>query len=267
MPRLKPIRVVVADDESLGRERIRNFLHSEPGVEFVGEAVDGDDAIAKVRELRPNLLFLDVQMPGKNGFEALAVLGSERPPAIIFVTAHDQFATGAFEVDAVDYLMKPFDRARFQVALERAVKRLEGNVLQNAKAVDLSSLGDVGLERLADRIPVKTGGRVVFVELTAIDWIGSADNYVELHTGQQTHLVRGTLTTMEQKLPGHRFVRISRTAIVNIDSIKELSSLFHGEYSILLRDSKKVILTRNYRHQLPKLGLSQPSPAKRLRAF
>lgn len=251
----KPVRAIIVDDESLGRERLRHFLQREPGVVLVGEAVDGDDAVAKVRELRPDLVFLDVQMPGKGGFEALAELGEDIPPAVIFVTAYDAFALKAFEVHAVDYLLKPFDRARFQTALQRAAARIaEARDLGPSPAVQ-GVLSQVGATPPVDRIPVKTGGKVIFVPLAEIDWIGSADNYVELHAGQHTHLIRGTLNTMETSLPADRFVRVSRTAIVNIQSVKELSPLFHGEYTVVLKNGAKVTLSRSHRDQLARLGL------------
>ncbi|HAB17804.1 MAG TPA: LytTR family DNA-binding domain-containing protein [Verrucomicrobiota bacterium] len=255
---LSTLRVLTVDDEPLGRERLRNFLAQEQDVTLVGEAASGDEAVEQIRSLRPDLVFLDVQLPGCTGFGVLEKLGAEVPPAVVFVTAHDQFALRAFDVHAVDYLLKPFDRGRFKTALHRAVDRL-----RTTSADDLTSKLHAVIAQLQprpaaspDRIPVKTGGKVIFVNVPEIDWVGSADNYVELHVGTHTHLIRETLTAMEHRLPGERFVRISRTTIVNTDRVKELQPLFHGEYSVTLRDGTRLTLSRTYRDQLSRLGMT-----------
>lgn len=251
-------RILIVDDEPLGRERLKTLLAGEPEVTLIGEASNGDEAVECIRGLRPDLVFLDIQMPGLTGFEVLARLGSDAPAAVVFVTAHDQFALQAFEVHAVDYLLKPFDRPRFQTALRRALDRLRTNATDdlttklNAVIAQLQPRPSASTER----IPVKTGGRVIFVNVADIDWIGSADNYVELHVGPQAHLIRETMTAMEQRMPEERFVRISRTAIVNTDRVKELQPLFHGEYSVTLRDGTRLTLSRTYRNQLPRLGVT-----------
>jgi len=254
----QPVRILTVDDEPLGRERLRNFLVNEPDVTLIGEAASGDEAIERIRTLRPDLVFLDVQLPGCTGFTVLERLGKEAPPAVIFVTAHDEFALKAFEVHAVDYLLKPFDRGRFRTALQRAVDRL-----RSATTEDLATKLNAVIAQLqprtstaSDRIPVKTGGKVIFVNVPDIDWVGSADNYVELHVGAQVHLIRETMTAMEQRLPRERFVRISRTTIINADRVKELQPLFHGEYSVALRDGIRLTLSRTYRDQLPRLGIT-----------
>jgi two-component system, LytTR family, response regulator len=252
----KPVRALIIDDEALGRERLRTFVEREPSIILAGEATDGDDAIAKVKALRPDLLFLDIQMPGKTGFEALAAMGDDTPQAVIFVTAHDEYALKAFEVHAVDYLLKPFDRARFQAAVQRAIGRLaeaRGAGMTEALKAMISQVTQP--PQAQERIPVKSNGRVFFVPLAEIEWVGSADNYVELHVGRQSHLIRGTLNQMETSLPLDRFVRVSRTAIVNVQAVKELSPLFHGEYAITLRSGAKVTLSRSHRDQLPRLGV------------
>lgn len=254
----QPVRVLIVDDEPLGRERLKTLLAGEPEVTLVGEAANGDEAVERFRGLRPDLVFLDVQMPGSTGFEVLTRLGQEAPAAVIFVTAHEEFALRAFEVHAVDYLLKPFDRPRFKLALRRALDRLRSTATD-----DLASKLNAVISQLqprpaaaVERIPVKTGGRVIFVNVADIDWIGSADNYVELHVGPQAHLLRETLSAMEQRMPEERFVRISRTAIVNTERVKELQPLFHGEYSVTLRDGTRLTLSRTYRDQLPRLGVS-----------
>ncbi|MBN8245918.1 MAG: response regulator transcription factor [Verrucomicrobia bacterium] len=256
-PATQTVRVLTVDDEPLGRERLRTFLSQERDIFHVGEAANGEEAISRIRELRPDLVFLDVQLPGCTGFGVLERLGQETPPAVVFVTAHDEFALKAFDVHAVDYLLKPFGRDRFRTALQRAMDRLRtgssGDLAHRLNAVlaQLQPRSNPGVER----IPVKSGGKVTFVNVPDVDWVGSADNYVELHVGAQTHLVRETLTAMEQRLPPGRFIRISRTAIVNSDRVKELQPLFHGEYSVTLRDGTRLTLSRTYRDQLPRLGI------------
>ncbi len=248
---------MIVDDEPLGRDRLRNFVAREPGLTLVGEASDGEQAVRLIRELLPDLVFLDIQMPGLTGFGGLDQLGADVPPAVIFCTAHDEFALKAFEVHAVDYLLKPFDRERFQKALARAGERLrttQRDELSSKLAAVLQQLQPAA-PRALDRIPVKTNGRVIFINVPEIDWVGSADNYVELHVGTHSHLIRDTLTKMEQQLPPDKFVRISRTAIVNVDRVQELQPLFHGEYSITLRTGVKLTLSRSHRDQLARLGM------------
>lgn len=248
---------MIVDDEPLGRDRLRNFVAREPGLTLMGEASDGEQAVRLIRELLPDLVFLDIQMPGLTGFGVLDQLGVDIPPAVIFCTAHDEFALKAFEVHAVDYLLKPFDRERFQKALARAGERLrttQRDELSSKLAAVLQQLQPAA-PRALDRIPVKTNGRVIFISVPEIDWVGSADNYVELHVGTHSHLIRDTLTKMEQQLPPDKFVRISRTAIVNVDRVQELQPLFHGEYSITLRTGVKLTLSRSHRDQLARLGM------------
>lgn len=248
---------MIVDDEPLGRDRLRNFVSREPGLTLLAEATNGEEAVRLIREWVPDLVFLDIQMPGLTGFGVLEQLGADVPPAVIFCTAHDEFALKAFEVHAVDYLLKPFDRERFQKALSRAGERLrtmQRDELSSKLAAVLQQLQPAAPKSL-DRIPVKTNGRVIFISVPEIDWVGSADNYVELHVGTHSHLIRDTLTKMEQQLPPEKFVRISRTAIVNVDRVQELQPLFHGEYSITLRTGVKLTLSRSHRDQLARLGM------------
>ena len=254
---MRPTRTLLVDDEPLARERLRNFLAREPGVELAGECAHGAEAVERIRTVRPDLVFLDVQMPGMNGFEVLEQLGDDLPPAVVFVTAHDHYAVRAFQVHAVDYLLKPFDRDRLHLAVTRATERLARNAAQPdlparnaAMAADLRA-GATQPERL----PVRSGSRVSFVQFSEIDWIGSADNYVELHVGRHAHLIRETLTSMAGRLPADQFVRISRTAIVNLRRVRELQPLPHGEYQVTLTDGTRLTLSRSHRDQLPRLGL------------
>src|SRR5258705_9498504 len=232
-------QVLIVDDEPLARERLRQLVLAEPGLELAGEWSNGREAVAAVRKSKPDLLFLDVQMPELDGFGVLEELGGEGLPAVIFVTAHDKFALKAFEVHAVDYLLKPFDKERFQVALRRALDQLARRQPDKIHEQISALLGELRPTAQADRIPVKTEGRVMFVKVADIDWVEAADNYVSLHVGRDTHLLRETMTNLETRLPREQFIRISRSTIVNAERIKELQPLFHGEYSVILRAGTK----------------------------
>lgn len=250
------IRTLIVDDESLARERLRQLLESEPEIEIVGECANGREAVAAIRKEPPDLLFLDIQMPELDGFGVLEAIRSEPLPVIVFVTAHDKFALRAFEVHAVDYLLKPFDRERFQTALRHAlaqVKNREGSSLVQQMSALLADMKPAA--RSSDRLAVKTGGRVVFVKVSDIDWIEASHNYVELHVGKEAHLLRQTFEAIEARLPAEKFVRISRSVIVNIERIKELQPLFHGEYSVILHNGLQLTLSRRYRDKLHQLGL------------
>ena len=256
-PLAATIRTLIVDDEVLARQNVEALLRHDADIAIVAQCNNGPQAVEAIKQHRPDLLFLDVEMPGMSGFEVLAKLPTALIPQIVFVTAYDHFALQAFEVHAVDYLLKPFDRERFRKALHRATERL-----RTSRPDDLSNQLNAVLAQLQpkpgpslDRIPVKSGGRVTLVNAADVDWVGSADNYVELHVGTQTHLIRETLTAMEQRLPANRFVRISRTSIVNAERVRELQPLFHGEYSVTLKDGTRLTLSRTYRDQLPRLGI------------
>lgn len=257
--RLKPqdeernmkIRTLIVDDEPLARERLSKLLEQEADIEVVGEAASGPEALKAIQELSPGLVFLDVQMPELDGFGVLARLTTEPKPAVIFVTAHDQFALRAFEVHAVDYLLKPFDRERFHTALRRALTHIRsqssGELNQRLSAL----LSDLKPEpKTAERIAIKSGGKVLFLKIEEIDWIEAADNYVSLHVGNESHLHRETLSALESQLPSGKFLRISRSTIVQVERIKELHPLFHGEYTVVLRNGARLTLSRSYRDKL-----------------
>ncbi len=249
-------RTVIVDDEPLARERLKNWLKDEPDIEVAAECGDGLQAVEVLARERPDLVFLDIQMPELDGFGVLAELGEAVPPAVIFVTAYDQFAVRAFEVHAVDYLLKPFDRERFQAALRRALERLQRE-RPEARAARLATLtAELRPQpKPALRLAVKTEGRVLLVRTADVDWIEAADNYVVLHAGPQTHLLRETLTSIESRLDSARFLRISRSTIVNIEQIRELQPLFHGEHVVILRDGTRLTLSRTHRDKLKELGL------------
>ena len=244
------MRTLIVDDEPLARERMRSLLEAEGDITIVGECRDGREAVDAIRREAPDLVFLDVQIPELDGFQVLEAIGPEKAPAIIFVTAYDQYALQAFEVHAVDYLLKPFDAERFQRALDRA--RQAGSRDKGDVSLKLLSL----LQELKapqgymERLVVKSAGRLFFLRTEEIEWVESAGNYVCLHVRSESHLLRETMTGLETRLDPARFVRIHRTAIVNIDQIKELQPLFHGEYQVVLRDGTELTLSRGYRDRL-----------------
>jgi two-component system, LytTR family, response regulator len=243
--------ILIVDDERLSRKRMRRLLAVEEDLEVIGECANGQEAITAINQRRPDVLFLDIQMPQMDGFEVLQAVSFARVPIVIFVTAYDEYAVRAFDVHAFDYLLKPFDRKRFQETIQRARAQLQqlqnGDLNQRLFAL-LESLN--GRRRMADRIAVKTGGHVVFVKTQNIDWIEAADNYVCLHCGAETHALRETMNSLEGRLDNSRFLRIHRSTIVNVDRIKELQPWFRGDYLVLLHDGTQLTLSRNYRERL-----------------
>ncbi len=248
------IRTLIVDDEPLARERLRKLLQAEPDIEIVAECADGEEALAAARSEKPDLIFLDVQMPELDGFGVVAGLDMDPPPALIFVTAYDRFALKAFEVHALDYLLKPFDRERFQNALDRARKLVEqratGDLSRRLSSLITDLKPPTAEPKYLDRLAVKTEGRVLFFKIDDIDWIEAADNYVSLHIGNEEHLHRETMASLETKLPPTRFLRISRSTIVNIERIKEMQPMFHGDYAVILKNGARLSLSRNYREKL-----------------
>ncbi|MGH8023726.1 MAG: LytR/AlgR family response regulator transcription factor [Limisphaerales bacterium] len=249
------IRTLIVDDQSSGLMVLRHLLRLEPDIEVIGDASNGPDAIEAINQLAPDLVFLDVQMPGLDGFGVVAGVKAETMPIIVFVTARDDCALKAFDAQALDYVVKPCQPARLRSAVARARQRFRSR--QNG---DLRGKLDSLIENLKaqpkypERLAVKTNGRILFLKWTELDLVEAADNYVKLYTGNETHLLRETLGALEEKLPPDRFVRISRSAIVNVESVKELRPLFHGEYSVALRNGARATLTRSYREQLRQLG-------------
>lgn len=242
------IRTLLVDDEPLARERVRAMLRDEADIEVVGECGDGPAAVSAIKKLAPDLLFLDVQMPGLGGFEVLRAVGKERTPVVIFVTACDQHALKAFEAHALDYLLKPFKQARFAEAVQRAraelANRQAGAMSQGLREL----LGHAKPAReFLTRIAVKTGERTVFVKMEQVDYAESAGNYVVLHVGRENHVVRETLAALEARLDPRKFVRVSRSALVNVEQIKELQPLFKGEHVVVLQSGKQLALTRGVR--------------------
>ena len=253
------IQTLIVDDEPLARERLRQLLAAEPDCVIAGECANGREAVAAIQQRAPDLVFLDVQMPELDGFGVLAELKGGTMPQVVFVTAYDKFALKAFEVHAVDYLLKPFDRARFRQAWQRAVAVLEKRDTAGLSQRLSALLADLRPEpKRADRLAVKTSGRVLFLKLEDVDWIEAADNYVNLHVGADAHLLRETMTALEGRLPAEQFMRISRSTMVNVERIKELQPLFHGEYVVILRNGVKLTLSRSYRDKMQQLLGSLP---------
>jgi len=246
-----PARVVIADDEPLARERLRTLLADQSWVQIVAECQNGNEAVDAVTRLQPDLVFLDVQMPGSTGFEVIETIGPERMPLVIFVTAFDKYALKAFDVHALDYLLKPFDRERFEQALARARDQLERRTNGDFERRLLELVQDLkpSTPRL-ERFVIKSGGRVFFVRADEIDWIEAAGNYVKLHVGTDAHLFRETMNALEAQLDPDTFFRIHRCHIINIERVKELQPWFNGEYVVFLRSGTRLTLSRGYREKL-----------------
>lgn len=245
------LRVVIADDEPLARDRLRQLLRNDPQIEIIGECNNGRDVLKTIRATSPDLVFLDVKMPELNGFEVLEALNGSPLPAIVFVTAYNQYAATAFEIDAVDYLVKPFDRARLQTAVNRARRRLRNRDLTQGASTLNNLLLNLGSRlKPLEQVAVKSRDRIKLLKVLDIDWISSADNYVELHVGNDMNLLRITLSALVEQLPRQHFVRISRSVIVNLDRVKEISPKTHGDFLIHLRNGASLHGTRNYRENL-----------------
>jgi two-component system LytT family response regulator len=245
------IRTVIVDDEDLARERTQTLLEQQPDIEIVGLCADGTSAVETIDREHPDLDFLDVQMPGMVGFEVVENIDPEHMPAIVFVTAYDGHALRAFEINALDFLLKPFDQARFEKALERARAQVNRDRSTAIDALLVSLLEGLHEERkYPERLIVKSGGRVFFVRTEDIDWVEASGNYVKIHAKGEAHLIRESMKNMEAKLDAKTFVRIHRSAIVNIDRIKELEPWFHGEYVVIMRDGTRLTASRVFSERL-----------------
>jgi len=245
------LRTLIVDDEPLARQRIRTLLNKEDDVELVGECCNGNEAVTAVREAKPDLMFLDVQMPVLDGFGVLEALHADRLPAVIFVTAYDRYAVRAFELYALDYLLKPFDRARFTKALDRVRAQVEKDEFAAKSKHVQALLQDVySRHRPLERLMVKSGGKVTFLRLDEIDYMQAAGNYVRVYVGAEMHLLRETMNQLEGRLKDTPFVRIHRSTIVNIDRIRQLQAAFHGEFAVTLDSGAQLTLSRGYRDKL-----------------
>jgi two-component system LytT family response regulator len=229
------IRALIVDDEPLARSNLAVLLRMDPEIASVGECGSGAEALGEMRIARPDLLFLDVQMPECDGFDVLELLGKDLPPAVVFVTAYDQYALRAFEAGALDYLLKPFDNARFELALHRAKQRIK--------------LGRDHTQKL-ERLAIKNAGELCFVKIADIDWIEAADYYACLHVGSKSHMLRRSMAELEEDLDPAVFCRVHRSSIVNLDRVRGLKVGQDGEYEVLLENGARVRLSRRYRKQL-----------------
>jgi two-component system LytT family response regulator len=263
-PLARRIRALIVDDEPLARRGVRARLDREEDFDVVGEAASGREAVRVIAELAPDLVFLDVQMPGLDGFGVVEAVGPDRMPVTIFLTAYDQHALRAFDADALDYLLKPIDDERFAQALARARRRIEerrGSALGRKLAAVLAEVGPVKAAtaeeppearnaRTVERFLIKSGGRMHVVPVEEVDWFEAAADYVRLHVGEKTHLLRETMGAIEAQLDAQRFARIHRSTIVNLERIRELQPYFNREYIVVLKDGTKLKLSRSYRERL-----------------
>jgi len=249
------IRVLLSDDETLARERLRSLLEEETDLEIVAECGDGKSAIATIQREEPDLVFLDIQMPEVDGFGVVQEL-RDAMPLTIFVTAYDRYAMKAFEVHALDYLLKPVGKERLTGAVDRARRQLQHPPDGTFQRRVLELLGDMEARQQApERIVIKSDGEIVCLKPNEIDWAESAGNYVCLHVGAATHILRETITALESRLGPRQFMRVHRSTLVNVDRIKTLKPSLYGDYSILLRDGTKLTLSRGFRESvLKRLG-------------
>ena len=250
---MRTIRTLIADDEPTSREGMRLLLATDPDVQLVGECSSGCEAVAGIRETAPDLVFLDVQMPDLEGFAVLRQADGEQTPAVVFVSGCEQYALRAFEVHAIDYVLKPFSDERFRKSLERAKQQVHGAWLDAA----LRNLSGVLPEyhpwqrpRYRDRLPVRSNGTVTLLPVGEIEWIDAEGDHVRVHVGKTWYLIRETMKTLEDELDAARFVRIHRSTIVNLEKIKELQRFFHGEYVVVLYNGATLKLSRGYRDRL-----------------
>lgn len=263
------IEVLIVDDEPLAREGVRVLLEEEEGMEIVGECGDGEEAVEAIRELRPDLVFLDIQMPELDGFDVLERLDPDEIPVVVFVTAYDEYAIRAFDIHALDYVLKPFDDERFRQALERArseIARREDSrftervreMLTRHQAGTLPEPEEAAPEELAgatgtkdpQRLVVRSSGRIRFVTTDEIEWIEAAGDYVRLHVGDRSHLLRETMKGMEAQLDSEQFVRVHRSTIVRLSEVREIQADDAGQYDVILRDGTRRSLSRSGRERL-----------------
>lgn len=249
------IRAIIVDDEPLARDKVQLFAKSEADIEVVGVCSNGHEALSSLSALKPDIMFLDIQMPEMNGFELLDRIKASPLPGIIFITAYDEFALRAFEFHALDYLLKPFDRERFSKSVEHARAIIQSSSQTEITKEQIHALLGTIQQSPAklERFIVKHNGRIIFLRLDEIDWMEAAGNYVNLHAGNDAYLVRETMNNIEAQLPSQKFIRIHRSSIINIDKIKELQPYFNGEYKVILQNNTQVILSRSYRENFTKL--------------
>ncbi len=247
---------MVVDDEAWARKRITSLLKSDPEFEVIGECADGSAAVSAIRSSAPDVVFLDVQMPGASGLEVVEAIGVGCLPVIVFVTAYDRYAIRAFDVHAVDYLLKPFDQERFARTLQRVREQLRSR--EPGESAGLRALLEELRKPYLRRIGARSGGRIVFLKTEDIEWIEATGNYLTLHAGKDTHLIRETMSALEAKLDPDHFVRVHRSTIVNLDRVKELHPWARGEQVLVLNGGTKLTVGRAFRHRLSELLENRP---------
>ncbi|HLM60722.1 MAG TPA: LytTR family DNA-binding domain-containing protein [Pyrinomonadaceae bacterium] len=252
------IRTLIVDDMILARKRLRRVLRQDAEIEIIGECADGREAVEAVERMKPDLMFLDVQMPEMDGFEAMAEIAAANAPVVIFVTAFDHFALRAFEVHALDYLLKPFDAERLKKTVERAKEQIKKRGANDgAQAADerlLALLKDVKTEpKYLRRLTVKSRGRTIFLTVDDIDYVEAEGNYLTLQVGKEAHLIRSAMHQLEEKLDPEKFARIHRSTIINLDRVKEMHPMFNGDQLVIMKNGKELTLSRNYRDRLKDL--------------
>ncbi|HKW34037.1 MAG TPA: LytTR family DNA-binding domain-containing protein [Candidatus Acidoferrum sp.] len=246
-----PLTTLIVDDEPLAREGLRALLSRDSEVSAIHEARDGSEAVASIRESKPDLVFLDVQMPEMDGFAVIREIGAEEMPAVVFVTAHDRYAIQAFEINALDYLLKPVTEERFGKALMRAKGRIHSNLVADSNRQIIRLLETIALPRsYPKRLAIRSAGKTLFVDVKDVDWIEAAENYVELHVGSVNYLLHVTMNSLEKSLDPEIFLRIHRSIIVNLGRIKNVQSAAHGEHVVTLRDGVRLQSGRTYSERL-----------------
>jgi len=250
-----PLTTLIVDDEPLARQGLRMLLSQDPEIGAIQEARDGNEAVKAILKIRPDLVFLDVQMPEKDGFSVVREVGAERMPAVVFVTAHDRYAIQAFEINALDYLLKPVTGERFAQALARAKSRLQSHSGDDATRQIIGLLQTIASpQKYLKRLAVRSAGKTVFVDVEEIDWMEAAENYVQLHTSRARHLLHVPMNTLEKSLDPETFLRVHRSIIVNVGRIKELQPGPHGEYVITLHNDVRLQSGRSYNEKLKALA-------------
>ncbi|MDQ6888296.1 MAG: LytTR family DNA-binding domain-containing protein [Gemmatimonadota bacterium] len=252
-----PASALIVDDEPLARARLRSLLAAMPSVAVLGECRNGREAVAVIREKSPDIVFLDIQMPEMDGFGVVEAIGADRMPVVVFVTAYDEHALRAFEAHALDYILKPVSRARFEVAAARAVAQCRRGTAETRGVVEESrshlagALEDWNARMWGDeRLAVKVDGKLIFLRTREIDWVDATDNHVRVHVGGKMHTVRATLSSFEERLPQTHFLRIHRSTILNMDRIREMQPWFQGDYVFVLTDGTRLTSGRSYRQRV-----------------
>ncbi len=247
------IRTLIVDDEALARRGVRQQLERHIDIDVIGESNDGEEAVATIESERPDLVFMDIEMPEMSGLDVVDVLGTDAMPMVIFVTAYDQYALRAFDAHAVDYVLKPIDPDRFAAALDRARDRIKLETLSDVQDRLDALMSQIRRDKGQERVVVREGGRIHFVRCADIDWIEAADNYVRIHVGDHVHLLRRSLTRLEQELSMDDFARIHRSAIVRVKAIKEMESEARGDFTVLLHSGVRISGSRRHREAIRRI--------------